>query len=90
MWTELLIVGRRQFFEQLGDKYVMDLQEFLHDKLPKLLIVALISWVLMWVLRLVTGRILKIAKLRHEWFEYLDDPAALVAEANRARPRSVR
>jgi small conductance mechanosensitive channel len=61
MWTELLIVGRRQFFEQLGDKYVMDLQEFLHDKLPKLLIVALISWVLMWVLRLVTGRILKIA-----------------------------
>src|ERR1700728_2248887 len=61
MWTELLMVGRRQFFEQLGDKYVMDLQEFLHDKLPKLLIVALISWVLMWVLRLVTGRILKIA-----------------------------
>jgi hypothetical protein len=33
----------------------------------------------------VSGRILKIAKLRHEWFEFLDDPAALVAEAKRAR-----
>jgi hypothetical protein len=33
----------------------------------------------------VSGRILKIAKLRHEWFEFLDDPAALVAAAKRAR-----
>ena len=40
----------------------MDLQEFLHEKLPKLLLVALISWVLMWVLRLVTDRILRVAE----------------------------
>jgi hypothetical protein len=33
----------------------------------------------------VAGRTLKIAKLRHEWFEFLDDPAAFVAEAKRAR-----
>jgi hypothetical protein len=33
----------------------------------------------------VSGRILKIAKLRHEWFEFLDDPVAFVAAAKRAR-----
>ncbi len=33
----------------------------------------------------VSGRILKIARLRHEWFEYLDDPVAFVKEAKSAR-----
>jgi hypothetical protein len=32
----------------------------------------------------VSGRFLKVARLRHEWFEYLDDPVAFVAEARRA------
>jgi moderate conductance mechanosensitive channel len=62
MWTALLIVGRREFFEGLREKYVLDLQDFLHDKLPKLLFVALLSWVLMWVLRLISDHILKIAE----------------------------
>ncbi len=61
MWTELLILGRREFFSGLWDKYVLDLQDFLHEKLPKLLVVALISWAMMWILQLVTGRILQIA-----------------------------
>lgn len=62
MWTELLIVGRREFFEGLGDKYVLDLQEFLHEKLPKLIFVALLSWGLLWILRLVIDRVLRIAE----------------------------
>jgi small-conductance mechanosensitive channel len=62
MWIEMLVLGRREFFEGLGDKYVMDLQEFLHEKLPKLIAVALLSWVLMWVLRLVTEHILRITE----------------------------
>jgi hypothetical protein len=33
----------------------------------------------------VSGRVLKIAKLRHEWFEYLDDPVAFIQEAKQAR-----
>lgn len=33
----------------------------------------------------VSGRFLKIAKLRHEWFEYLDDPVAFIQEAKQAR-----
>ena len=32
----------------------------------------------------VSGRALKIAKLRHEWFEYLSDPVAFVKEAKAA------
>ncbi len=61
MWNELLILGRHEFFEGLRDKYVLDLQDFLHEKLPKLIVVALFSWVLVWILRLVTDRILAIA-----------------------------
>ena len=34
---------------------------------------------------IVSGRVLKIAKLRHEWFEYLDDPVAFVKEVKSAR-----
>jgi len=33
----------------------------------------------------VSGRILKIAKLRHEWFEYLAAPAAFIPEVRQAR-----
>ncbi|HEX4037079.1 MAG TPA: mechanosensitive ion channel family protein [Acidobacteriaceae bacterium] len=62
MWTELLFSGRTQFFEVLGDKYALDLQDFLHDKLPKLIFVALLAWALMGVLKLITGRILRIAE----------------------------
>jgi moderate conductance mechanosensitive channel len=61
METVFLILGRREFFEGLWEKYVLDLQDFLHEKLPKLIMVALLSWMLMWVLRLVTDRILRIA-----------------------------
>jgi hypothetical protein len=32
----------------------------------------------------VSGRFLKIAKLRHEWFEYLDDPVAFIQEAKQS------
>ena len=57
-----MILGRREFFEGLGDKYLLDLQDFLHDKLPKLIGVALISWLLMRLLQLVTDHILTLAE----------------------------
>jgi small conductance mechanosensitive channel len=62
MWTELMMVGRREFFHGLGDKYVLDLQDFLHEKLPKLIVVALFSWGLMLVVKLVADRILRMAE----------------------------
>jgi small conductance mechanosensitive channel len=61
MWTEFLFVGRREFFVTLGDKYLVDLQDFLHDKLPKLIAVGLIAWLLMRVLRLITDHVLRMA-----------------------------
>ena len=54
-------IGRREFFAGLGDKYVLDLQDFLHDKLERLLGVALLFWVLTRLLKLITGHILKVA-----------------------------
>jgi small conductance mechanosensitive channel len=62
MWTDLLFLGERQFFAGLGDKYLLDLQDFLHEKLLKLIFVALLAWALMGVLKLITGRILRIAE----------------------------
>jgi hypothetical protein len=34
----------------------------------------------------VSGNVFRIAKLRHEWFEYLDDPTAVVEELRRGKP----
>lgn len=62
MWTELLILGHREFFAGLWDKYVLDLQDFLHDKLERLVGVALLCWLLMWLLRLISRQILRIAE----------------------------
>jgi moderate conductance mechanosensitive channel len=62
MWTVLTFIGRREFFAGLGDRYLGDLQDFLHDKLPKLVGVALLSWLLMRLLRLISGRVLRIAE----------------------------
>jgi len=56
-----MILGRRQFFESLGDKYLLDLQDFLHDKLERLIGVALLFWVLTRLLKLITGHILRVA-----------------------------
>lgn len=58
-----LIAGlaRTGFLPGLEDRYSQDLLDFLHEKLPKLLGVAIIAWVLLRVLNLVTGHVLKIA-----------------------------
>src|SRR5215469_13550395 len=32
-----------------------------------------------------SGRVLKVAKLRHEWFEYLEKPEAFIADIKQAR-----
>ncbi|HKR26122.1 MAG TPA: mechanosensitive ion channel family protein [Acidobacteriaceae bacterium] len=61
MMNLLVIPGPREFFQGLGDKYLSDLQDFLHE-LPRLIWVALLFWALMGVLKLVTNRILRIAE----------------------------
>ncbi|HEY1808537.1 MAG TPA: mechanosensitive ion channel family protein [Acidobacteriaceae bacterium] len=61
MWAELLFAGRRELLTSLGERYRGDLLDFLDEKLPKLIGVAVIAWLLMWVLRIVTDQILRIA-----------------------------
>jgi moderate conductance mechanosensitive channel len=61
MWMQGAVLGRRAFFESLGDKYLVDLQDFLHDKLEHLIGVALLFWILNRLLKLVTGHILRVA-----------------------------
>jgi moderate conductance mechanosensitive channel len=53
-----------QFFSTLGQKYVDDLQSFLHDKLPRLIVVAIGAWIMIRILDLITGRIVRTAE-RH-------------------------
>jgi moderate conductance mechanosensitive channel len=61
MWSELLFAGRRELLTSLGERYRGDLLDFMDDKLPKLIGVALIAWLLTRVLRLITDHVLRMA-----------------------------
>ena len=62
MWTALLIVGRGAFFSELWDKYAQDLLDFLHTKLERLIGLALLCWLLLWLLRVASRHILHMAE----------------------------
>jgi small-conductance mechanosensitive channel len=54
----------RQFFSELGGKWIDDLQEFLHSALPKIIITLIVAWVFMRLLKLVTSRMVRLAEGR--------------------------
>ena len=54
----------RAFFSDLGTEYLTDLREFLHNKLPPIVGTILVAWLLTWLLKLVTSRVLRLAE-RH-------------------------
>jgi moderate conductance mechanosensitive channel len=56
--------GPREFFHELDDKWLVDLQEFLHTALPKIVVVLIVAWVFIRVLKFVTGRMARIAEKR--------------------------
>jgi small-conductance mechanosensitive channel len=56
------VFGPHEFFSRLDDKWLDDLQDFLHTILPKIIVTALIAWVLMRLLTLTSRRIVKIAE----------------------------
>ncbi len=62
MRTLLLMAGGREFFTGLWAKYVLDLQDFLHEKLERLIGVALLLWLLMWLLGLISRHVLRLAE----------------------------
>ncbi|MGB0122541.1 MAG: mechanosensitive ion channel family protein [Silvibacterium sp.] len=59
-----LATGWRGFFRTIDDKWVADLQDFIHQALPKIVVIMIVAWVLTRFVRLVTTRVLKVAE-RH-------------------------
>jgi moderate conductance mechanosensitive channel len=47
---------------RLWEKYDLDLEDFLHDKLERLIGVALLCWLLLWALSLASRQILRVAE----------------------------
>ncbi len=54
-------IGPREFFQSLDQKWLTDLQEFLHSALPKIVITAIAAWVMIRVLNFIIERVLKVA-----------------------------
>jgi moderate conductance mechanosensitive channel len=71
--------GPREFFHELDDKWLADLQEFLHAALPRIVVVLLGAWVLTRVLKFVTGRIIRIAERRSRGIGHLSQVRTLTA-----------
>lgn len=56
--------GPREFFRQLDEKWLADLQNFLHTALPKIVITLVVAWIFLRILKLITGRMTRIAEAR--------------------------
>jgi moderate conductance mechanosensitive channel len=56
--------GVRAFFQTIDDKWISDLQDFIHEALPKIVVIVIVAWGLTRVLKLITNRVLKVAE-RH-------------------------
>lgn len=56
--------GVRGFFRTIDQKWLVDLQNFIHDALPKIIVILIVAWILTRVLKVITTRVLKVAE-RH-------------------------
>ena len=56
--------GWRGFFETIDAKWISDLQDFIHEALPKIVVIVIFAWLAARLLKLITGRVLKMAE-RH-------------------------
>jgi moderate conductance mechanosensitive channel len=54
--------GVRAFFKAIDDKWVLDLQDFIHEALPKIVVIVIVAWVLARLLKLITNRVLKVTE----------------------------
>ena len=65
MYTLVLIALRTgmfaegRFMGKLLDEWIFDIQEFIRTKLPRLILLAIIAFVLSRVLRMVTDRVVR-------------------------------
>lgn len=59
-----VVGGVRGFFSTIDQKWLSDLQDFIHTALPKIVVILIGAWLLTRFLRLITTRVLKVAE-RH-------------------------
>jgi small conductance mechanosensitive channel len=52
------------FFSLIGKKWMVDLQGFVREALPKIVVILIVAWIMMWVVKLITTRVLHVAE-RH-------------------------
>jgi moderate conductance mechanosensitive channel len=69
----------REFFESLDAKWLNDLQEFLHSALPKIVVTVFGAWLLTRILKLITGRIMKLAESRSKGAGHLSQIRTLTS-----------
>jgi len=62
--TVLAAASLRDFFTDLDAKWLNDLQDFIREKLPKLVVIAVGAWLLVRLLALLTKQMVKVAE-RH-------------------------
>jgi len=58
------VFAEGRFMGKILDLWMVDLEDFVHAKLPHLILVAIIAFILARLLRLITGRMIHIAE-RH-------------------------
>ncbi|MGC2160789.1 MAG: mechanosensitive ion channel family protein [Silvibacterium sp.] len=54
--------GVRGFFSTIDQKWLSDLQDFIHTALPKIVVILIGAWLLTRFLKLITTRVLKVAE----------------------------
>jgi small conductance mechanosensitive channel len=58
------IDSAQDFFRTIDQKWLADLQNFIHEALPKIIVILIFAWIATRLVRLVTGRVLRVAE-RH-------------------------
>lgn len=56
--------GIRGFFSTIDQKWLADLQDFIHVALPKIVVVVIVAWILMGVVKMITKHVLRVTE-RH-------------------------
>ena len=64
IWEMMAFFAPHEFFSSLNTEWVDDLREFVRSVLPKILVTALGAWLLTRVLKIITGRVIRVAE-RH-------------------------
>jgi len=54
----------RQFFQNVGRDWLSNLQDFARHDLPRLVVVMLFAWLPIWLVNLLTRRMVKLAEAR--------------------------